>query len=63
MIMDLYCCQSSRVAWGKSYCEYFNFENGVKQCGVASPILFTVYLDERLQRLEKQSVGYWLGHE
>ncbi len=56
MIMDLYRHQSSRITWGNSHSEYFNPENCVRQGGVASPILFTVYIDELLQRLEKQGV-------
>ncbi len=38
-------------------------ENCVRQEGVASPISFTVYLDELLVRLEKTNVGCYIGHE
>ncbi len=49
--------------WDNCYSEYFGAENGVLQGGVASPILFTVYLDELLVRLEKTNVGCYIGHE
>ncbi len=35
---------------------------GVKQCGVLSPILFCVYMDELLVRLSKSGIGCHLGH-
>lgn len=35
--------------------------NGVKQGGVISPMLFTVYLDELLHRLEKHDIGCHIG--
>ncbi len=34
-----------------------------QQGGVTSAILFTVYLDELLVRLEKTNVGCYIGHE
>ena len=37
-------------------------DNGVKQGGVLSPILFCVYLDELLKRLERTGVGCFIGH-
>ncbi len=49
--------------WDNCYSEYFGAENGVRQGRVASHILFTVYLDELLVRLEKTNVGCYIGHE
>ena len=40
----------------------FHVSNGVQQGGVLSPILFTVYIDELLQRLQNLGVGcQWEG--
>ena len=40
-----------------------NFLNGVRQGGVLSPILFTVYIDDLLTELENKGVGcYWNNH-
>ena len=36
--------------------------NGVRQGGVLSPILFTVYLDELLQCLSSLDIGCHVGH-
>ena len=40
----------------------FGVSNGVRQGGVLSPILFTVYLDELLQRLTALGIGCHVGH-
>ena len=37
-------------------------ENGVKQGGVLSPILFCVYFDELLKRLGSSGMGCYIGH-
>ena len=37
-------------------------ENGVKQGGVLSSILFCVYFDELLKRLESSGMGCYIGH-
>ena len=37
-------------------------EYGVKQGGVLSPILFCVYFDELLKRLESSGMGCYIGH-
>ena len=39
-----------------------NIYNGVKQGGVISPILCTVYLDELLLRLRESRMGYHIGN-
>ena len=40
-----------------SYSLPFGVSNGVRQCGILSPILFTVYLDELLSTLSKLGIG------
>ena len=37
-------------------------ENGVKQGGILSPILFCVYIDELLNRLLSSGIGCHMGH-
>ena len=50
-----------------SYCmEWYTFRlflavNGVKQGGVLSPVIFSVYFDGLLVRLEKARVGCHIG--
>ncbi len=35
--------------------------NGIRQGGVISPLLFCIYMDELLKRLEAEGVGCWIG--
>ena len=36
---------------------FLNVTNGVKQGGVISPIMFTLYIDQLLLRLKKSGIG------
>ena len=38
-----------------------NLLNGVRQGGVASPVMFCVYIDELLSGLRDKGVGCWFG--
>ena len=49
--------QTLRVKWGHTVSDMFNVMNGVKQGGVLSPILFAIYTDVLLQRLQETGVG------
>ncbi len=46
IIMDLYERQESGDMWDNEYGDYFKCINGVRQGGVVSPLMFTVYMDE-----------------
>lgn len=60
-LLLLYTSQSIRIRWGKSCSPAFDISNGVKQGGVMSPILFTVYIDELLTRLSQCGDGCYVG--
>ena len=60
-VATLYASQTSRVKWGSSFSETFSISNGVKQCGVLSPILFVVYNNSWLDELEKSRAGCYDG--
>ena len=51
-LLRMYVGQRIRVQWGEDISDEHDIVNGVKQGGVLSPILFTIYLDELLARLE-----------
>ena len=51
-----------KVGWDKSFSSPFHVSNGVRQGGVLSPVLFSVYLDGLLQKLADSGVGCHWGH-
>ena len=55
--MYSYCNQRMRVRWNSSNSREFLLSNGVKQGGVLSPLLFSVYLDDLLCELRQANVG------
>ena len=57
LLLDSYLRQVSCVAWGFLKSRYFSLSNGVKQGGVLSPILFTLYIDKLLSRLNHAHIG------
>lgn len=61
-LLSWYSDQSVMVLWDKTISTDFSISNGVRQGGVLSPILFTVYIDELLQQLEQLGVGCFWNH-
>ena len=49
------------VQWNGHYSDKFEAHNGVKPGGVLSPILFAIYIDELLIKLEKSSLRCYIG--
>ena len=58
----LYTNQRLRVKWGNIVSDDFGVMNSVKQGGVLSPILFTVYIDELLNQLKNSGFGCYIGN-
>ena len=46
-----------RIRWNNTVTDYFTISNGVKQGGVLSPILFSLYLDQLISRLRHIGMG------
>jgi len=61
VVIGLYLNNFIRVAWNGVMSEYFLAVNGVKQGGVLSPIIFSVYVDGLLVRLHNSGVGCYIG--
>ena len=62
-LLSWYSDQLVSVRWNSAHSEMFSVANGVRQGGVLSPILFTVYIDDLLSQLEDAGIGcYWNHH-
>ena len=61
-LLDSYMRQELCVLWNSHKSRYFNVSNGVKQGGVLSPILFTVYIDDLLSLLKAAKLGCHVNH-
>ena len=61
-LLDMYMRQKVRTAWDGEFSEYFTVTNGIRQGGIVSPILYTVYTDELIRRLEESGIGCYIGH-
>ena len=63
LLLDMYTRQHIQATWNGSLSEAFTVENGVKQGGILSPILFCVYMDELLNRINNSGLGCHIGHK
>ena len=45
-LLNMYTQQFIKVKWNGAYSETFNVTNGVRQGGIISPLLFTMYIDD-----------------
>ena len=61
-LLDLYQRQTLRTVWKGHYSRLFSATHGIRQGGVISPMLFCVYIDELLKRLEREGHGCWVGN-
>ncbi len=60
-LLDMYTRQEAHTGWNKHYLEYFAVQNGSLQGGIISPLLYTVYADELVHRLELEGIGCHIG--
>jgi hypothetical protein len=51
-MLNIYTGQQVRVLWNGVYSCNFSVRNGVKQRGIISPMLFCIYLDNVLAKLQ-----------
>jgi hypothetical protein len=61
MLLDLYNRQQIRTSWMGCYSKSFPARNGIRQGGIASPILFCCYLDKLIEKLQLNGTGCWIG--
>jgi hypothetical protein len=61
LLVNWYSVQLFHVKWGTTIYVKFNVSNGVRQGGILSPKLFTVYMDDLIERLIATGVGCHIG--
>ena len=61
LLIVLYKNMMGTVKWNNNFSEKFSVFNGVKQGGVLSPALFTLYIDELIKLIHKSKVGCYVG--
>ena len=62
-LLDSYTRQIAYTQWNSIKSNAIPMLNGVKQGGVLSPVLFCIYMDELLHRLEKSGAGCYIGKQ
>ena len=62
-LINMYLNQNVRVKFNQSCSEFFQVSNGVKQGGVLSPILFSVFIDVLLESLRNSGYGCKIGDQ
>jgi hypothetical protein len=62
IMLDSYKRQKLCTTWRNCVSQPFHMLNGIKQGSIISPVLFTVYMDVLLLRLEASGVGCKIGN-
>ena len=62
LLLNMYTNQKMQVKWSNHISPKFSISNGVRQGGVLSPLLFSVYVDELLEKLRRNGAGCHIGH-
>ena len=61
IMLVIYIGQKCFVRWNFSESEFFSVQNGVRQGAVLSPLLFSLYVNELIQKLRETGMGCWVG--
>ena len=61
LLYYMYSNQQCHVKWGDAASDSFGISNGVKQGGVISPLLFSLYIDELFLLLKESGMGCHVG--
>ena len=63
ILIDMYTRQRVRTMWEGWFSEEFLANDGVRQGGVLSPVLFILYIDVISNILENSGLGCYVAHE
>ena len=61
LLYTIYSRSEMHVQWNSAHAMPFSLHNGVKQGGVLPPILFSIYIDNLLQKLNDSGLGCHVG--
>ncbi|CAL4144648.1 unnamed protein product, partial [Meganyctiphanes norvegica] len=62
LLLNMYTKQKLQVKWNNRLSSKFDVTNGVRQGGVLSPLLFSLYVDDLLVKLKNNGIGCHIGH-
>ena len=62
LLLNMYTEQKLQVKWNKLLTDKFNVTNGVRQGGVLSPLFYSIYVDDLLEKLKENGIGCHIGH-
>ena len=63
LLIVFYSNIEGRVRWNNHFSSNITIKNGVKQGGVMSPLLFSLYVDELILRIHNTGVGCFVGEK
>ncbi len=61
-VLDMYQRQCMRTVWKAKFSRQFGTSNGIRQGGIVSPMLFGIYMDVLLDKLQSEGYGCWIGN-
>ena len=63
LLFNIYTSSEYFVKWNNFQSESFPITNGVKQGGVISPILFTLYTNSLIEKVRESKLGCHVGNK
>ena len=62
LLLNMYTQQKLQVKWDNLLTQQFLVTNGVRQGGVLSPLFFSLYIDDLLEKLKINGIGCHVGN-